>query len=106
MATTEYINDPIFPRDGLAAHIIIARKSMPESIEVFVNVIDGFKDASDHIGGKSRAQYYTYDSLWYNFFEESLLNMWNGTETAQQTMNRISPQFQEYLDEMLALYRP
>lgn len=105
MATGEYLNNPIFTRDGLEANVNISRKSMPESRAVFVDIIDGFKNESDIIGGKSRAQYYTYDSLWYDFFLESLLNMWNGTETAQQTMNRISPQFQVYLDEMLALYR-
>lgn len=106
MATTEYIHNPIFTNDGLDPHVQAGRKQMPESRFVFVDVIDGFKNAEDHIGGKSRAQYYTYDSLWYDFFEESLLNMWNGIETAEETMNRISPQFQQYLDEMLALYRP
>lgn len=106
MANNEYVLNPIWTREGLDNHVDISRKSLPENRFVFVNTIDGFKDLTDVIGGKARAQYYTYDSLWYDFFLESLLPMWNGQETAQQTMNRISPQFQIYLDEMLALYRP
>lgn len=106
MAYNEYINSPIFTQDGLESHINVSRKLLPQSRMVFVDVIDGFKDVNDLVGGKSRAQYYTFDSLWYDFFLESLINMWNGNETAQQAMNRISPQFQVYLDEMLALYRP
>ena len=106
MANNEYVQNPIWTRDGLDNHVDISRKSMPQNRFVFIDTIDGFKDLTDVIGGKARAQYYTYDSLWYDFFLESLLPMWNGQETAQQTMNRISPQFQIYLDEMLALYRP
>lgn len=105
MATNEYINNPIFTREGLDSHINLSRKQLPVSRGVFVDIIDGFTNETDLIGGKSRAQYYTYDSLWYDFFLESLQNMWRGTETAQQTMNRISSQFQIYLDEMLSLYR-
>ncbi len=91
MANDEYIND---------SENILANKS-PASRSVWIDTING-TSATDKIGGKVRARYYTYSSIWYTDFTEWLSNqkMWDGVVTAKQACESFAPTFQARLDEM------
>ncbi|MBQ2713085.1 MAG: extracellular solute-binding protein [Clostridia bacterium] len=94
MATNEYINDT----KGL-----LSGKN-PASRSVFIDTVDGIRDASDKVTGKQRAQYYTYSSVWYADFEEYLntQGLWSGAKTAAEICNAYNSTFQLALDEMKA----
>ncbi|MDR2828896.1 MAG: hypothetical protein LBV51_05695 [Acholeplasmatales bacterium] len=105
MANDEYINNPQFTNAGLPSNVSVARKGFPNNRQVFVDIINGFRDENDLIGGKARATYYTYNSLWKTDFLDSLVAMWHGNESAYDAMQRLAPILQAQLNEMINDYR-
>jgi multiple sugar transport system substrate-binding protein len=97
MAKNEYI--------GNTQNVLTGREMNPEHRGVFVDVIEGITSPQDKVGGKARARYYTYDSLWYTDLLESLSKVWRGQETAAQWAGGYESTLQYALDEMLTLYR-
>jgi multiple sugar transport system substrate-binding protein len=97
MAEGEYLTD--------ARGILAGAKRFPESRGVFLDVMKGFEGASDKVGGKARAQYYTFDSLWYTDMQETLQPVWKGEKTAEEFAAGYAPTLQAALDDMLASYR-
>ncbi|MDR0832315.1 MAG: extracellular solute-binding protein [Bacillales bacterium] len=109
MAYNEYIHNPVFTAinkpNNMSDEAFLLRKENPSNRSVFVDTIDGFKDENDLVHGKARSRYYTYRSEWYDDFLAGLEKLWSGQETAQQTMNRLSSDFQFALEEMIGEYR-
>ena len=89
MATGEYVND---------TQNILGEKN-PPSRSVWVDTING-TSATDKIGGKVRARYYTYSSDWYNALTEHFGNvdMWDGAVSAKTACEGFATTFQAYLD--------
>lgn len=97
MATDEYVNNT----NG----ILTGSQLRPANRDVFVDTIDGFKNVNDKVGGKARARYYTYDSIWYQNFLDELKDLWTGKRSAETICAAYKTTFQEQLDDMLAQYR-
>jgi multiple sugar transport system substrate-binding protein len=94
MAKDEYINN--------SQGILTGSKANPASRSVFVDIISNEKP---QVRGKARARYYTYESSWYTSFTESLIDVWDGSRTAQDFMNRYSGTLQASLTAMINAYR-
>jgi len=90
MANEEYINDS----QGLL------KDKDPVSRSVWVDTING-TSATDKIGGKVRARYYTYQSDWFTALTDYFTNvkMWDGNVTAKTACEGFADTFQVYLDE-------
>jgi multiple sugar transport system substrate-binding protein len=95
MANDEYINNSLE----------LLKNNNPANRNVFVNTMDGFKDSNDNVGGKARATYYTYDSLWYTDFTDILKDLWSGKQTAQTLMQGYKSEYQEKLTDMISQYQ-
>lgn len=93
MANDEYVNNTQGLLDG----------KNPLSRSVWVDTIDG-TSATDKIGGKVRARYFTYHSDWQDQLTEyfSSVKMWDGRVTAKKACEDYATTFQAYLDEMRA----
>lgn len=93
MANDEYLNDTQGLLNG----------KNPPSKSVWVDTING-TSATDKIGGKVRARYYTYQSDWYTALTDHFTNvkMWDGVVTAKSACESFASTFQTYLDEYRA----
>lgn len=93
MANDEYINDT----QG------ILQDKNPPSRSVWVDTING-TSATDKVGGKVRARYYTYQSDWYTALTDYFTNvkMWDGVVTAKTACENFASTFQVYLDDYQA----
>lgn len=90
MANDEYMNDT----KGLLT------EKDPVSRNVWVDTING-TSATDKVGGKVRARYYTYQSDWYTALTDyfTTVKMWDGAVTAKAACEGFASTFQTYLDE-------
>lgn len=95
MAQDEYIHDT----KGL-----LTGKG-PANRAVFVDIMDGFSSASDKVGGKTRATYYTYNAAWLTDFTDYIEDLWTGAKTAEQLMNGYKDIFQSTLEDMIDEYK-
>lgn len=100
MAYNEYVPDSlnIFADDG---HTDPAHRS------IFIEIVDGFKDENDKIGGKPRVLYQTYFSTWRTNLEDAInqSGLYTGAVTAQQVLSAHEASFQASLDEMSGMLR-
>lgn len=96
MAYNEYIPNSLGALEG--------RQELPENRALFVDILAGFDDADDKIGGKTRILYYTYYSDWRSGLEDTLnqSGVWTGTATAKDILESYEPTFQNDLDLMNA----
>ena len=74
----------------------------PASRHIFIDIVDGFKDENDKIGGKTRILYYTYLTSWRTNLEDTInqSGLYTGATTAQAVLEAFEPSFQASLDEM------
>lgn len=91
----EYINDT---EDVLTSE----GHTDPEHRNIFIDIVDGFADEKDKIGGKTRALYYTYNSNWRTNLEAIINNsgLWKGSVTAKSVLDEYNSTFQKELDAM------
>ena len=91
MAQNEYKND---------TQNLLTGKD-PADRSVWLDTIDG-TSATDKIGGKTRAHYYTYSSGWYTDFTTYLGNegLWKGKKTAVDICNAYNGILQGKLNTM------
>ena len=91
----EYINDT---EDVLTSE----GHTDPEHRNIFIDIVDGFTDEKDKIGGKTRALYYTYNSNWRTNLEAIINNsgLWKGSVTAKSVLEEYDSTFQKELDAM------
>ena len=91
----EYINDT---EDVLTSE----GHTDPEHRNIFIDIVDGFSDENDKIGGKTRALYYTYNSNWRTNLEAVINNsgLWKGSVTAKSVLDGYDSTFQKELDAM------
>lgn len=71
------------------------REVYPVNKQMFISIIEG----NEHIAGKPRIQYYTYNNVWYDEFLDALLPVYTNQRTAQQLMNDYAATLQAALDE-------
>lgn len=97
MAYNEYIPDSL----GVLAD---EGHTDPESRKIFIDIVDGFKDENDKIGGKPRVLYYTYLTSWRTNLEDTInqSGLYTGATTAQAVLEGFNAAFQTSLDEMSA----
>lgn len=91
MARVEYVNDTQGLIDG----------KDPADRSVWLDTIDGFS-ATDKVGGKVRARYYTYTNGWYDDFTAYIgdQGLWTGKKTAEEICNAYKDTFQSKLDDI------
>ena len=79
----------------------------PENRKLFIDIVDGFKNAEDRIAGKTRTLYYTYNSDWRGNLEDTinLSGLYTGAKTAQQVLEGYNATFQSELDLMNELLK-
>ena len=95
MAYNEYVPDSL----GILAD---EGHTDPESREIFIDIVDGFTDENDTIGGKPRVLYYTYLTSWRTNLEDTInqSGLYTGDTTAQAVLEGFNASFQASLDEM------
>ena len=100
MAYNEYVPDSL----GVLAD---EGHNDPEHRNIFIEIVDGFKDANDKIGGKPRVLYQTYFSTWRTNLEDTInqSGLYTGAQTAQQVLAAHEASFQASLDEMSGMLR-
>lgn len=83
MAQNEYKNDTLDLLKVKDGEGNVVREKDPVDRSVWLDTIDG-TSATDKIGGKTRAHYYTYSSGWYTDFTTYLGDegLWKGDKTA------------------------
>jgi len=74
--------------------------SSPRNRSVFLDIVEGFTDSEDMIGGKSRAASRTPDSLWFTMLEESLEPVFRGNITAAAWAAGHGPTLQNRINQM------
>lgn len=96
MAYEEYIPDSL----GIMAD---EGHTAPESRDIFIDIVDGFKDENDKIGGKPRVLYYTYLTAWRINLEDAInqSGLYTGAVTAREVLEGFNDSFQASLDEMI-----
>lgn len=94
MATGEYLDEN---------NATFTDKKGPANRSVWVDTINGTSE-TDKIGGKVRAHYYTYQSLWLDDFNTYINNvgMWTGKVTAAEACANYANSLQAALDKMQA----
>lgn len=100
MAYNEYVPDSL----GVLAD---EGHNDPAHRNIFIEIVDGFKDANDKIGGKPRVLYQTYFSTWRTNLEDTInqSGLYTGAQTAQQVLSAHEASFQASLDEMSGMLR-
>ncbi len=100
MAYNEYVPDSL----GILAD---EGHTDPAHRDIFIEIVDGFKDENDKIGGKPRILYQTYFSTWRTNLEDAInqSKLYTGEQTAQQVLAAHEPSFQASLDEMSGMLR-
>lgn len=100
MAYNEYVPDSL----GVLAD---EGHDDPAHRNIFIEIVDGFKDENDKIGGKPRVLYQTYFSTWRTNLEDAInqSGLYTGAQTAQQVLAAHEPSFQASLDEMSGMLR-
>ena len=78
-------------------------KANPVNRKVWVDTIYNYGEG-DKIHGKTRAPYYTYDSLWLTNLTDyfNTTGMWDGVMTAKDVCTSFASTLQELLDDMNA----
>ena len=95
MAYNEYVPDSL----GILAE---EGHTDPAHRNIFIEIVDGFKDQNDKIGGKPRVLYYTYMTTWRTNLEDAInqSGLYTGATTAEALLKAHEPSFQAALDEM------
>ena len=95
MAYNEYIPDSL----GILAD---EGHTDPAHRNIFIDIVDGFKDENDKIGGKTRVLYHTYLTAWRTNLEDTInqSGLYTGATTAQAVLEAFEPSLQASLDEM------
>ena len=94
MALNEYIPNTLGSLEGDAPG--------QDGRTLFVDILSGFEDENDMIGGRTRILHYTYYTDWRGNLEDTLnqSGVWSGTATAQSVLEGYEPTFQAELDMM------
>ena len=92
----EYINDTeeVFATDG---------HTEPEHRNIFIDIVNGFVDGNDKIGGKTRTLYYTYNTTWRGNLEDAINRSGIYTDASVKAISILegyNATFQYELDDM------
>lgn len=100
MAYEEYVPDSL----GILAD---EGHTDPAHRNIFIDIVDGFKDENDKIGGKTRILYYTYLTSWRTNLEDTInqSGLYTGKVTAQAVLEGFNASFQSSLNEMNEYYK-